>query len=392
VNGRLVLSLADYQTILIVILVLAGLNLAANLHMLRQATPRQDRSVPGERVSVLIPARNEERNIRRCVQSLLAQEYTPFEVWVLDDGSTDATAAIVAEMAERDGRLHLIEGSPLPQGWMGKNYACHQLAELAEGDWLLFVDADTYHHPGALAWAVGAARQNEADLLSLIPRTVTHTLGEDILLPIIPFGLLGCFPLALGVRFQIASLAMAVGPFMLFRRAAYEDVEGHRAVRGEIAEDVALARAVCRAGRRVTIVDGSERVDVHFYCGFWESWHGLAKSAFAALGYRLLPTLLMLGLYGFLFVWPAVLVVMGCLTDAIPAPALRLACAIAALNAGLWYAVATRFRLSRTIAFLYPLTVALVILIMLDSIRRSAFAGIPWKDRLYRVRGGILRH
>jgi chlorobactene glucosyltransferase len=391
-NGGGALSLTDYQTIAIAILVLAALNLAANLHMLRQAAPRNDRDVSGQRVSVLVPARNEERNIGRCVQSLLAQGHAPLEVLVLDDGSTDGTADIVTDMAERDPRLQLIEGRPLPQGWMGKNYACHQLAELAKGEWLLFADADTYHHPDALAWAVGAAEQNEADLLSLIPRTVTQTLGEDILLPIIPFGLLGCFPLALGARLRIPSLAMAVGPFMLFRRTAYDRVGGHRAVRGEIAEDVALAREVCRAGRRITILDGSEHVDVHFYCGFWESWHGLAKSAFAALGYRLLPSLFMLALYGFLFVWPAVLAVAGSLWDAVPMPALRLAWATVALNAGLWYVVAIRFRLSWTIAFLYPLTVALVIVMMLDSIRRSAFAGIGWKDRLYRLRGGILRH
>jgi len=91
------------------------------------------------------------------------------------------------------------------------------------------------------------------------------------------------FPLAMG--FRILSLAMVVGLFTLFRRATYEDVEGHGAVRGESGDDVALARTVCRAGRRVTMVDGSARVDVHFYCGFWVSWHGLAKSAFAALGY-----------------------------------------------------------------------------------------------------------
>jgi hypothetical protein len=163
-------------------------------------------------------------------------------------------------------------------------------------------------------------------------------------------------------------------------------------VRGEIVEDVALAREVCRAGGRVTILDGSEQVDVHFYCGFWESWRGLAKSAFAALEYRLLPSLLMLGLLAFLFVWPAVLAVTGSLSDRVPAPTLRLAWATVALNAGLWYVVASRFRLSRTIAFFYPLTIALVSLIMLDSIRRSAFAGIGWKDRLYHLRGGTLHH
>ena len=390
-SGSTLLSLVDCQIVLIAILVLVGLNLMMNLHMLRRAAPRGEGPSAFPLVSVLIPVRNEARNVRRCLCSLLEQDYPRLEILVLDDNSADATADIVTEMAQGNPRLQLARGQPLPQGWMGKNYACHQLAQLARGDWLLFIDADTKHRSDTLSWAVEAAQQNQADLLSLIPRTVTHTLGEELLLPMIPFGLLGCFPLALGRCLRLPFLAMALGPFMLFRREAYQRIGGHQSVQGEIAEDVVLARHMRRAGGQVVLADGSEQVDVHFYHGFWESWHGLAKSAFAALEYRLLPTLLMVGFYGFLFLWPVFLFVTGLLEGGTDDPSLRLAFLIILLNGGIWYAVAVRFRMSRSIALLYPLTVLLTILITLDSIR-MAILGIGWKDRIYYLQKGVLRH
>ncbi|MDW7991612.1 MAG: glycosyltransferase, partial [Anaerolineae bacterium] len=225
-----------------------------------------------------------------------------------------------------------------------------------------------------------------------IPRAVTHTLGEALLLPIIPFGVMGCFPLALGARLRIPFLTMAIGTFLLFRREAYERIGGHEAVRSEIAEDVVLARRVRKHGGNVLLLDGSEHLDVHFYRGFWETWHGLAKSAFAALEYRLLPTLLMLLFYGFLFLWPVLLLVWGIFQGRMGEPALRLALFQVFMNSGLWYAVAVRFRLPRATAFLYPLTVMLVILVMLDSIRMRFFSGIGWKERVYQFRGGSLFH
>lgn len=391
-NGQVISELGAYQIALTAILILVGANLIANLRLLGRAAPSGEPSPPLDLVSVLVPARNEARNIRRCLESLLAQDYPLLEVWVLDDGSTDDTPRIVAELARQDGRLHLISGQLLPQGWLGKSFACHQLAQAARGHWLLFTDADTVHQPGTLAWAVAAAQQNRADLVTMIPRAVTHTLGEQLLLPIIPFGLLGCYPLALGARWRIPSLAMALGPFMLFRRAAYQRIGGHEAVRGEIAEDVALAKRVRRAGGQVALVDGAEQLDVHFYHGFRESWRGLAKSAFAALSYRLLPSLLMLVFYGFLFLWPLLLLVQGLWQGRMGEPTLRLALFQVFMNSGLWYAVAVRFRLPRSTAMLYPLTIVLTILIMLDSIRQAAFSGIGWKERVYQVRGGSLRH
>jgi chlorobactene glucosyltransferase len=326
------------------------------------------------------------------LQSLLAQDYPLLEVLVLDDGSTDATADIVTEMAKEDPRLRLVRGRPLPQGWMGKNYACHQLSQLAHGDWFLFTDADTYHRPGALAWAIEAMQQNQADLVSLVPHTVTHTLGEELLLPIIPFGLVGCFPLALSMHLRVPWLTAALGTFMLFRRETYERINGHQGVSGEIAEDMVLARRVRGAGGRVILVNGSEKVDVHFYHGFRESWRGLAKSVFAALGYRLVPTLLMIGFHGFLFLWPVILCMLGLLKGQMGDPAQQLALLTILLNGGLWYTLAVRFHLPRRTALLYPLTIAFTILIVFDSIRRAAFGGIGWKERVYHVHEGTLRH
>jgi len=385
-------TLTVYQVAQIAVLALVGLNLIVNLRMLRHAAPRGKGVLAPGLVSVLVPARNEARNIRRCVQSLLVQDYPLLEVLVLDDSSTDATANIVAEMAQEDPRLRLVRGRTLPQGWMGKNYACHQLSQLARGEWFLFVDADTRHRPNALTWAIEAMQQNQADLLSLVPHTVTHTLGEELLLPIIPFGLIGCFPLALSMYVRLPWLTAALGTFMLFRRETYERISGHQGVSSEIAEDMALARRVRRAGGRVVLVNGSEQVDVHFYHGFRESWRGLTKSVFAALEYRLVPTLLMIGLHGFLFLWPVILCLSGLLTGQMGDPAQQLALLTILVNGGLWYTLAVRFHLPRRTALLYPATIALTILIIFDSIRRAAFSGIGWKERVYHVRGESLRH
>lgn len=380
-----------YQIVLTLLLVVVGANLIANFRMLGRAAPRGEGPRTFWPISILVPARNEARNIRRCLESLLAQDYPLLEVIVLDDGSTDETPEIVTEMARRDPRLRLVRGQPLPPGWMGKNFACDQLARVARGEWLLFTDADTVHRPNTVSWAIEAAQQNRADLISLIPRAVTHSFGEEVLLPIIPFGVVGCFPLALGERLRIPILTMAVGPFMLFRREAYQRIGGHRAVRGEIAEDVILARRMRRFGGRVVLLDGSEQVDVHFYHGFLETWRGLAKSAFAALGYRFLPTALMLLFYGFLFLWPVFLLFEGLWQGRMGEPMVRLALFQVFLNTGLWYAVAVRFQLPRRTAFLYPLTVLLVTLVMLDSVRQAVFGGIKWKERVYHVRGGSVR-
>ena len=250
------------------------------------------------RLSILVPARNEERCIAPCVSSLLAQDYPDFELLVLDDSSTDRTAEIVRGLLAGHPRHRLLTGTPLPAGWTGKNWACHQLSQAATGDWLLFTDADTIHAPGATSAAIFQAVKTRADLLSAWPRLVTVTLGEKMIIPVLHIIALSWFPIALLQFLQdhpalaaripsrvLRSWGGANGQFVLFRRAAYQRIGGHEAIRDHIVEDVALGREVARRiseGMRLINCDASRLIDCRMYHSFRETWEGFTKNARSA--------------------------------------------------------------------------------------------------------------
>lgn len=249
-------------------------------------------------VAVLVPARNEAANIRRCLTSLLAQDYPDFNVWVLDDASTDATPRILAEMAHGEPRLHVGQGAPLPAGWLGKNWACQQLAAQipAETPLLLFVDADTWHAPDMLRQSVAVLLAYQAGLLSVLPQQETHTLAEMLTVPLLPWALLSHFPLWLTQRVRWPRLSAAVGQYMLWRRSAYQQVGGHAAVRAEVAEDLALARQAATHGVRGLLVPGRRRVFCRMYRSTADVVAGFGKNLFAVFERRLL-------IYGFVWTW-----------------------------------------------------------------------------------------
>ena len=197
-----------YQNALTVILIFVLVNTLNNMRRLRRPLPPEKWSDP-PLVSVMVPARNEERNIGRCVRSLLAQDYPRLEVLVLDDHSVDRTPAILEELAREDERVTVLDGQPLPPNWHGKAYACYQLARAARGEWLLFVDADTQHDPRCVSSTVWMAIQERADLLSLFPHFATGTWWERLMLPVIPFALLAGLPLAFVHRRQHDAIATA---------------------------------------------------------------------------------------------------------------------------------------------------------------------------------------
>lgn len=259
-------------------LLLSSGTLLSNLA--RYGAPDGDLPEPAPRVSILVPARNEARSIERCVRSLLAQDYPAFEVIVLDDNSEDDTPIILDRLAALDPGLRTLRGAPLPGGWVGKTWACHQMVSAADGasEYLLFTDADTEHAPDALARAVAAAERDRLDLLSLMPVQRVVTLAERATVPLLSLVILGYLPLTAAEHLHPESLAAANGQFMLFHRDTYHRLGGHVTVRDLVSEDVALARAVKRVGGRHRLVSGRGLVSCRMYDGLGEVIAGFRRS------------------------------------------------------------------------------------------------------------------
>lgn len=245
----------------------------------------------GGRVAVIVPARNEARNIERCVRSLLDQHYSALELIVVDDHSTDATWAIVAALRAnhpRGSHLHLLRAPDLPPGWLGKPHAAwvgaqHPVARAA--DWLLFVDADTWGHPALVSSALAFAGDRGIDLFSIFSRQVLGTVWERLIMPHIFYVIAISFDWR-RVNDPADPLAIANGQFILIRRAAYDAVGGHRAVRTAIAEDQQLAEITKHAGYRLFLADGRELITTRMYTSLGEIWEGWSKNAYLGLGER----------------------------------------------------------------------------------------------------------
>ena len=333
------------------------------------------------RVSVLVPARNEERNIARCVRSLLAQDYVDFEVIVLDD-SEDRTPNILQSLAG-DERLRVMAGNPLPAGWLGKNWSCHQLSQAATGELLLFTDADTHHHPSMLHDAVTACLAGRFDFLSAIPRQELHTWAERLVLPILPWSLHTFFPVGLARRLRLRALATAAGQLMLFRKEAYALIGGHQGIRGSVLDDVSLAQQVLKAGLPWSLMDGKARLSVRMYRSSKEVWDGLSKNLFAVFGCNL-PWFCFVWAWLFWVTWqpPLVLVLRATRALSIPAESVIPAALATSLCLLLWLINNLRFRIPWIQAALHPVTMLLVLSIAVRSViwhtrRRGTWKGRP---------------
>src|SRR5690606_23302319 len=178
-------------------------------------------------VYILVPDRNEERNIERCVRSLLQQDYTNYEILVLDDEREDRTWEILSNLARDNKKLHIFKGNPLPEDWIGKCWACHQLSQSARGEYLLFVDADTEHKPTMLRSIIDAAQFYQADLVTGFPHEEVGSFSELLTIPLINWGILSAIPMPLAFALPHPALSITVGQIMLFKRESYEQIGGH---------------------------------------------------------------------------------------------------------------------------------------------------------------------
>ena len=248
-------------------------------------------------VSIIVPARNEEACLEACLRSLQAQAGVSFEIIVVDDGSTDRTR----EIAESFPAVRVIDADHLPSGWTGKTNAMLTGARVAQGEWLLFTDADTVHLPGSLAGAVAEAREHAAALLSYSPEQEVHGFWHKSVMPVI-FAELAATYRPSQVSNPASPAAAANGQYLLISREAYDAVGGHAPIAASLLEDVALARAVKASGRKIFFRYGREAVRTRMYRSFSELKEGWTKnlvllfpSALRLALLRLLEFLLIVG-------------------------------------------------------------------------------------------------
>ncbi|HET7461714.1 MAG TPA: glycosyltransferase [Longimicrobium sp.] len=359
---------AASAALLLAMLLVTVANLLAALRLGGAGEPRET-----PLVSVLVPARDEAANLRANLPPLLASEYPRLEILVLDDRSGDETASVAGELARRHpDRLRLVRGAAPPEGWIGKNWACHQLAREARGGVLLFCDADVTAGPRAVTRT--AALLQGADAVTALPRHRWGSWAEAAVVPLVAqLPAAAMLPLALVPRTAAPSLSMANGQWLAFTRHAYDRTGGHASVRGRVLEDVELGRAVKRAGLRLVPAVAAEDLSVRMYHGWPEVRRGFTKNLYALLGGR--PTSFAAGCVIFLLtaVYPLIAAFR-------PTP---LALAALALLIGVRTAAALLFRHGWATVLLHPAGAVLALRIAAASFRTRGT--VEWRGRTVMV-------
>lgn len=342
------------------------------------------------RVSVLLPVRDEEHRLEPCLRALLAQTAWPWmELVVLDDRSSDATAALVASILDGRPGARLLPGAEPPPGWLGKPHACQQLADAADPDRdvLVFVDADVVLAPHAIAATVALLDRAGLDLVSPYPRQEAVTFAERVVQPLLQWSWLTFLPLRLAERSRRPSLSAANGQLLAVRRDAYLRAGGHRAVRDAVLDDIALVRAVKRSGGRGGVADGTGLAVCRMYTGWREIWDGYTKSLWAAYGSpagAVAVAALLIGVYA---VPPVALIAAplaaapGSATLAGPSPAV-LAGAVGYL-AGVAGRMIAAYRTGGRVldAAVHPLSIVALAALTLGSVYRHRRGRLAWKGR-----------
>jgi chlorobactene glucosyltransferase len=339
-------------------------------------------------VSVVVPARNERRNIDRCARSILSSQYPHFELIVVDDHSTDGTGDLARAIAASDARLRVIGADPLPPGWFGKQWACTNGARVARGDLLLFTDADTWHAEDLLPRAVNMLHARDADLLTLGGHQEMHSFWERVIQP----QMFGMLALRYGGTEAVSNTrkpeaAIANGQFILVRRSTYDEMNGHERVRDRVAEDLSMAQEWVRAGKRIVMVLALEQFSTHMYASLRELVAGWRKNIFA--GGR---TAAMGGRVG-RAVFPLALLAVPIVGIAPVVGLLLSACGVLGAAWFIWSAVSVAASLvfwgaiyhfmgeSVVSALLYPLGLVLLFYIAIGAVARGQ--RVEWKSREY---------
>ena len=371
-NHDLILHLIVFQTIILLILI-------SNI-LITYLARQHSSPVTFPMVSILVPARNEEKNITRCVQSLLRLDYPSFEVLVLDDQSSDNTRSILEKLSHTHSKLKVLDGKPPPGNQIGKNWACCQLASEAQGELLFFTDADTFHRPETLRTIVTSLEGEQADLLTGFPRQEVRTWGERFLVPFFSWALLCFNPLALAYKIQWPALSSALGQMMLFRRDAYLMIGGHDGVGSSIVEDLTLARKIKSYGLCWRVIYIADLISCRMYRNSKEAFNGFAKNLFAAFDFRFLPFLFIFLWLAVMF-WEPILILLFMLFGQfshIQADNLYICIGLSII---LWLLPYIYLGIPYGLAFLFPVSILAIELVAFTSLRNSLRGNLSWKDR-----------
>ncbi len=373
-----------YQIVIAAVLIVFLTNLILNMRALR--TPDKNSKVPqpAPLISVLVPARDEEKNIRTCLESLQKQDYPNYEILVLDDNSTDNTAAIVKEMAAQDARIQLHFGEPLPDDWAGKPFACYQLAKKAKGSWLLFVDADTIHEPHMLRSTLALAIELKTSLLSGFPRQLATSFPQKVVIPAFYFLLLGWVPLWWLHNSRKPKPSIAIGQFFFFATDAYWRIGGHEAVKSKIVEDLWMGIEVSNHGGRHIAVDLSPVVSCNMYQDIGSMWHGLGKSIYAVAAMAPLGIAALALLAYYLYIAPFFWLWNGFFAGSEPLIWRGLVVLQIVVMIFMRWMVDSRFREPAISVWFHPIGMLFYLVNVLYSGGRWLVgAGVTWKERFY---------
>ena len=380
-----------YQYVVLFVLSLMLLNLVINNFVFKNVenyslTSQVLKNPP--LISILIPARNEAENISRCLKSLLKQDYPNLEIIVLNDNSTDGTSKVVKVIAEKDNRVRLVEGAPLEDGWTGKNFASHQLAKHAKGEYFIFTDADTLHFPKTVSSAFGALITTKIDALSIYPRQIMVTFAERMTVPIINIALQCFIPFILIKKSKSPLFSTALGQFMMFKREAYEKIGGYESIKGHLVDDIQISKRVKKSGYKFMIFDGRNTIYCRMYKNLKGVIIGLAKSIYPAFNGNILALFSFTGLLTATLLIPFTLLPLGAFLLNWPVAIIRLIIFQIIIILAIKSIFAIRYKQRMLDILLAPLSMAIIDALVFVSFFQAKYGeGLSWKGRVYDVSG-----
>lgn len=373
-------------TILQLILIVAVIiSLTLNIVYLVRLQPLIKPISNPPRLSVCVPARNEERGVEACLHSLLNQNYPNFEVIAIDDHSTDRTGDIMRHLAQENSRLKVLKAADLPEGWLGKPFALHQAFKVTQGEYLLFTDADPVFKPTALNTAVHVMRERDLDVLTLMPKAEFGSFWERAVQPVI-FGFIASLTRFKNVNDPDHRSAMGFGAFLMFRRSAYEKIGGHEAGKSDVLEDVLIAKRAKGAGLKLFVADAKQLFSIRMYFGLKEIWFGWEKNMFLAMKKSVLKaTYNVAVVLGFVFT-PYIILAIN-IFEQIGWLWIGMAVVGVVLVSAAAYKTCDEMELNRNNAVLFPMGALVMAAIMANSMFHTLVRKkTKWRGRVYSVK------